>query len=464
VANYGDSDLASALMLVIIIGALLARRAQLARAYSSGVATWREVKIFRRVPSQLVHLPEVWGAKLGIGAFFAALALLLPLQLVGEENVPLLTILPLYGIIAVSLVVLTGWAGQISLGQFGIVGMAAGVSGGLVANHGIDFFAALAIAVLVGALSAVVIGLPALRIQGLYLAVTTLAFGFVVPDFMLNSHYAVGAHIMPTGYAASIKRPLLYGRFDLNDDTVFYFVCLGLLVLAMAAAAAFRRFRSGRILLAARDNRRAAMVYGIHVTRARLAAFAVSGAIAGMAGVMIPYAHHTVIPADYSAQYGIGIFLAAAIGGLGSLPTAVAGAMLLEATIVFAPRLYTLLGPTWATVMPLMVTGPLLVLQLRKYPGGLAEAVYQARDAFLRRVAARRGLEVPSLIADRATAEQQQPAFADALSGAAEELERTHTYDIVCPMCSEGLTLEQAKTHPHLRVPQETAAAAGGGG
>ncbi|HEV7679976.1 MAG TPA: ABC transporter permease [Candidatus Dormibacteraeota bacterium] len=463
VANYGESDLASALMLVIIIAALLARRSQLARAYTTGVATWREVKIFRRVPSQLVHLPEVWGAKLGIGVAFLALALLLPLKLVGAADVPMLTILPVYGIIAVSLVVLTGWAGQISLGQFGIVGMAAGVSGGLVANHGIDFFAALAIAVLVGALSAVVIGLPALRIQGLYLAVTTLAFGFVVPDFMLNNHYAVGAHIMPTGYAAQIRRPLLYGRFDLNDDTIFYFVCLGLLVLAMAAAAAFRRFRSGRILLAARDNQRAAMVYGIHVTRARLAAFAVSGAIAGLAGVMIPYAHHTVIPADYSAQYGIGIFLAAAIGGLGSLPTAVAGAMLLEATVVFGPRLYTLLGPTWATVLPLMVTGPLLVLQLTFYPGGLAQQVHDVRDRFLRWVARRRGIEVPSLLADRAATEQQ-PAFSEALGGATEELERTHTYDIVCPVCSEGLSMEQARLHPHLRVPQETAAVAGGGG
>jgi branched-chain amino acid transport system permease protein len=460
VANNGDPDVASALMLVLILGALLARRGQLARAYSTGVATWREVKIFRRVPSQLVDLPEVWGAKLAVGAIAATLALLLPLKLVGDQNVPLLTLLPLYGIIAVSLVVLTGWAGQISLGQFGIVGMAAGVSGGLVANHGVDFFAALAVAVVVGALAAVVIGLPALRIQGLYLAVTTLAFGYVVQYFMLNNHYAVGAHILPVGYAAPIKRPLLYGRFDLNDDTVFYFVCLGLLVLAMVAAASFRRFRSGRILLAARDNQRAAMVYGIHVTRARLAAFAVSGGIAGMAGVMFAYAQHTVIPDSYSVPASIGIFLAAAVGGLGSLPTAVAGTMLLEATVVFGPRLYSLWGPNWAAVLPLLVTGPLLLLQLRTWPGGLAEPVHQARDAFLRWVAARHQLEVPSLIADRAT--EQQPAFENALGEATEELEHGRVADIVCPVCGEGLTLQQAQAHPHLTAPQESPAAAGG--
>jgi hypothetical protein len=109
------------------------------------------------------------------------------------------------------------------------------------------------------------------------------------------------------------------------------------------------------------------------------------------------------------------------------------------------------------------VTGPLLVAQLTFYPGGLAQQVYQVRDSFLRWVAARRGLEVPSLVADRAAAEQQ-PAFGQALGGATEELERTHTPDIVCPVCSEGLTLEQARSHPHLRVAQETAAVAGGGG
>ena len=457
VANFGDSDLASALMLVLILTALLARRGQLARAYNTGVATWREVAIFHRVPAKLTSLPEVWGAKLGLGLFFFALALLLPLVLVPDADIALLTLLPLYGIVAVSLVVLTGWAGQISLGQFGIVGMAAGVSGGLVANHGIDFFAAMAVAVLVGALSAVVIGLPALRIQGLYLAVTTLAFGFVVPNFMLNNHYAVGAHIMPIGYASPIKPPLLYGRFDLDNEKVFFLVCMALLALAMLAAAAFRRFRSGRILVAARDNQRAAMVYGINVTRARLSAFAVSGAIAGLAGLMIPYFHQTVIPDDFAAQYGIAIFLAAVIGGLGSLPTAVAGTMLLEALIIFGPKLYAAWGPTWLVVVPLVLTGPVLVLQLTFFPGGLAEGVYLARDAYLRWVARRRGLDMPSLVADRAAAEPQ-PAFAQALGDAAKEMERVHVYDIVCPVCAQGLTLQEAATHPHLRVPQETAA------
>src|SRR5205085_11199998 len=121
----------------------------------------------------------------------------------------------LWGIIAVSLVVLTGWAGQISRGQFGLVGIGAAAGGGLVANHNIDFFVALAIGVAAGAISAVLIGLPAIRIQGLYLAVTTLAFGYAMQNYILNKNYWIGRHLLPTGYAPHLARPVLYGRIDL---------------------------------------------------------------------------------------------------------------------------------------------------------------------------------------------------------------------------------------------------------
>ena len=451
--NYGDNDLALALMLPLILLALLARRKQLARAYMTGVATWREVKIFPKVPSQLVHLPEVRLAKWGVALGFLTLAIMLPLKIVSSDDVSTLTLLPLYGMVAVSLVVLTGWAGQISLGQFGLVGMAAAVAGGLVANHGINFFVALGIGIAVGAVSAVIIGIPALRIQGLYLAVTTLAFGYVVQYFMLNNHYFVGAHIMPSGYASRVLPPILYGRLDLSDYRVFYFVCLALLLLVMGAAMSFRRFRSGRVLIAARDNPRAAMAYGINITSARLAAFAISGGIAGVAGVMFAYQEGNVVPDSYSVANSILVFLAAAIGGLGSLPIAVLGTMLLEATNVFGPHLYSLLGRNWASVLPLLLTGPLLVLLLIINPGGTAESVFNARDRLLRWVAARRGLHVPSLIADSQEAERGlgfRQALRDATQGLGHERQ---PHDIICPLCHQGLTLAQARSHPHLQAP-----------
>ncbi len=222
--------------------------------------------------------------------------------ILGVDNVSYLVLLPLYGIVAVSLVVLTGWAGQISLGQFGLVGVSAGVAGGLVANHNIDFFAALGVGILTGVVAAVIVGLPSLRIQGLYLAVTTLAFGYAVPNYLLNGHYWIGAHILPSGLSAHLSRPVLYGRIDLSGDRAFYFVCLVFLALVMVAALAFRRNRSGRVLIALRDNERAAAAFAVNPARTRLAAFAISGGIAGLAGVLFAYAQQNVVPGTYAAS------------------------------------------------------------------------------------------------------------------------------------------------------------------
>ena len=76
--------------------------------------------------------------------------------------------------------------------------------------------------ILTGVVAAVIVGLPSLRIQGLYLAVTTLAFGYAVPNYLLNSHYWIGAHILPSGLSAHLSRPVLYGRIDVSGDRAYY--------------------------------------------------------------------------------------------------------------------------------------------------------------------------------------------------------------------------------------------------
>jgi len=421
IGTTGDSSLAEAIMLVIIIGALLLQRKGLSRAQDTGEGTWQAVRMYRPIPAELRHLTEVRLGRFGLLGTWAGLMILLPF-VVGAPNVPYLILLPLYGIVAVSLVVLTGWAGQISLGQFGLVGVAAAVSGGLVANHNIDFFAALGLGIVVGAVAAVLIGLPAVRIQGLYLAVTTLAFGYAIEFYFMNTHYVIGRHIMPSGLAAHLSRPLLYGRIDLGSDKTFYFVCLIALVACMAAALSFRRLRSGRVLIAARDNQRAAPAYTINLTRTRLSAFAVSGAICGVAGVLFAYAQRNVVPGSYDVLYGsIAVFLATAIGGVSSVGFAVFGAMSLEASVAFGPRLYDLLGGTLSSVLPLLLTGPLLLLSLYQYPGGTADGAYQLRDNWLRRLAARHDILVPSLLADRRV---EAEVAADIVEQAETHLER----------------------------------------
>jgi branched-chain amino acid transport system permease protein len=461
VSTSGDSNLAAALMLLVILGALLVQRKVLSRAYETGISSWQAVREYRRIPTELRRRPEVVTARILVPVLLLGGLCALPF-IVPPEQLPNLIILPLFGIAAVSLVVLTGWAGQISLGQFGIIGASAAVAGGLVANHNIDFFAALGVGIVVGVVAAVLIGLPAIRIQGLYLAVTTLAFGYAIHDYVLNVHYPIGKAIMPSGVRPHLLRPVVYGVIDLENNRSFYLACVVVLVLSMLGAYAFRRYRSGRVLIAARDNPPAASSYGISVTRSRMAAFAVSGAIAGLCGVMFAYSQHQVIRDTYAVPYSIVIFLAATVGGLNSIGYAVFGAMSFEALNVFGPNLYNRLGAGWGKAIPLLVVGPLLILNLYFNPRGLAEAGFQARDRFLRLVAKRRDILVPSLIADRriVTADEGR----DAIARAEHQIDAAGTFDvarpgrITCPVCGEALTLAAAADHPHLREGSENGA------
>src|SRR5258708_8023075 len=144
-----------------------------------------------------------------------------------------------------------------------------------------------------------------------------------------------------------------------------------------------RRNRSGRVLIAARDNERAAPACSINLVRTRLAAFAVSGGIDGMAGVLFAYAQHTVQAQTFSTFNSITLFLAVTIGGLTSVPFAVSGAISLELFTLFGPRFYQKLGPTFISVVPLLITRPLLILNMYFYPAGSADARFPTRDRLL---------------------------------------------------------------------------------
>lgn len=460
VAKTGSNNLASAMMLGIILVALLARRGTLSRAQDSGVSTWQTVKAFRPVPSELRDVPEVRLARFALLGFAVAVAGLAP-YLAGENNLASLSLLPIYGIIGVSLVVLTGWAGQISLGQFGLVGIGAAVSGGIATDHNIDFFVACLLGIGAGAIVAVLIGLPAIRIQGLYLAVTTLAFGFAMENYILNKEYRIGDLLLPDGFAANLVRPKLYGRWDLESDRAFYYVCVAGLALTMAAALAFRNNRSGRVLIATRDNQRAAASYAVNPIRIRLAAFAVSGGMAGLAGTLFAYLQHGVVPGSFDVLSSLFVFLAACVAGLTSVWAAVVGVILFQAAVLFLPFVFQSLGEKYAEVLPLMLTGPFLILQLYQTPGGLAGAAFEIRDKYLRRIADKHGIHVPSLVADRRVEDAEgNTTELSAEPDASLEVAAAHGHEVLeerpqslaCPVCDEPLTIETFSTHEHLRA------------
>ncbi len=410
VASTGSPDLTTAIMLVVILAALLLQRGQLSRAGDAAAATFQVVKEFRPIPTEMRHLPEVRAARVLLGVTLAVVAVGLP-TLLSTGDLAFLTLLPIYAIVAVSLVILTGWAGQISLGHMGIVGAAAATAGGFAANHNIDFFVALAIGLVAGVAVSVLIGLPAVRVQGLYLAVTTLAFAGAVEFYLLKTTYPIGRAILPSGDNPRVQRPVLWQRLDLTDERTYYYVCLAALLGVMYLAKRFRRSRSGRVLLAVRDNSRAAPAYAVDVARTRLTAFALSGAVAALAGVLFIYQQQTFDASTYGIGPSVEVFVATAIGGLTSIPGAVLGTV-----IVFGIKLF---GERLVDNASLLVTGPGLLLVLYVFPGGLSQITFGLRDRFLRRVAERHDLLVPSLVADRRDDEPRGATDEPTLAGVA---------------------------------------------
>ena len=395
VGKAGDNDFATAVMFAIILGALLVQRSKLSRAQDSGVSSWQSLQEYRPVPSELRRVPEVVVARIAVALVAVALLVLAP-DLVSRGEVALLAALPIAGIVAASLVILTGWAGQISLGQYALVGAGAVVAGKLSTEFAdsiiADFWVTLGIGAVAGALVAVLVGMPAVRIQGLFLAVTTLSLAGAAQNYFFNRGETFGELIMPSR-DARIERPILWERIDLNSDRTMYYLCLVFLAAAVYAASRFRRSRSGRVLIAVRENQRAAPSYAINLVRTRLAAFAVSGAIAAVAGVLLAYQQRAVDPSTYGIAPSVKIFVSTVMGGLTSLPGAVFGALLIEGVYRF--------GETRLDGISLLVTGPGLLVILLFLPGGFAQLAYGIRDSFLRWVANRRGIDVPSLVADR---------------------------------------------------------------
>jgi len=430
----GDPSLPAAMVLpVLLVSLLVRRRGGIGRAGDTGVSSFRASSESRPIPLELRRLPEVAWARRGVVALAVVVVALAP-TLFGSARAGTLSYIALTAMVAVSLTLLTGWAGQVSLGQFAIAGIGAAVAGGLATHAHADFFVTLVAAAIVGAAVATLVGIPALRLPGLLLAVVTLAFAAAVEKVVLRPRYF--GWLLPADQE-SVRRPNLLGRFDLSSDTAFYYVCLVGLLLAMASTLAVRRSRSGRVFIAQRDNVRAAQSVGIPSTRTRLVAFAISGAIAATAGGLLAYQTGTVNDQTFPASLSVLVFVFAIVGGIGSPTGAVLGAVAYGVLKFYGNDLFSFLDSIGLQVVRQRIaefgvaTGVLFVLGF--FPGGIAAAGTGLRDRFLRGVAQRHDLLVPSLVADR---REQTPAgqgLAVEEAHALEEAEVTATGQELAP-------------------------------
>jgi len=386
--NRGDALLVSPIVFLVLLGALLFQQRDRFTRFAEA-SSWRSAAEVRPVPAVLAGLPEVRWAGRGLVGGLALPLLGLPV-LLSEGDVNRAAGVLIFGIVAVSLVVLTGWAGQVSLGQIGFMGVGAAIGGAATARWGWDLSLALLAAGICGAVAAVLIGLPALRVRGLLLAVATLAFALAVSAWFLNRDIQSW---LPT---SRVPREPLFGRIVIESETRFYYVCLAVLVIVVLMARALRAGRTGRVLVATRESERAAQSYGINVTSAKLTAFACSGFFAALAGGLFVHHQQSLGVSAFAAEQSIRAFTMVVIGGLGSLPGALLGALYVQSTDWF--------GNIWPTeirgLMAFLSTGVGLLVVLMVLPGGLGSLLYRARDRYLRWVAARRGIVVSSLVAD----------------------------------------------------------------
>jgi branched-chain amino acid transport system permease protein len=381
----GNPALIWAIYLGVIVVALLVQSGSLSRAEESGTSSWSAVGALKGIPVELKNLPEVkWGRRVLL--LVVAGAFIWVPHMWGPSNQLLAAFAIVWAMIGVSLVVLTGWSGQISLGQFGIAGVAGVVAGNMVAHWNSDFFLVMGVAGLVGAATALVVGLPALRIKGLFLAVTTLALAIALDQYFLNQ--STFPQFIP---ANGVPRPTLIQRFDLNNEYEMYLVCVAFLGLAILATMGLRKARAGRVMIATKDNERASASASVSTVRTKLAGFAVAGIIAGIAGALDVMILQAINPGSFPPVDSITVFGYSVIGGLGS----VAGVLIGVLTFKWLESI-TALGQVHQ-----LISGAALLWVLSVLPGGLGQVVYDVRDRILVVVANRRDIIVPSLVADK---------------------------------------------------------------
>ena len=324
-----------------------------------------------------------------------AVAAFLPLVITPGRSF-LLARVCIYAVVALSMTVLTGWAGQVSLGQFGLVAV-----GAICAARLGDWNLALLLPVagLITAAVAILVGLPALRIRGLYLAVTTLGFALFMQVSVLSTPCwkapIIGTKVctgLPDSASTLLSRPTLFG-WNLSADRDFAWFALGVLVLTLLIVRTWRDRGIARRLVAVRDNETAAAAMGVPVVRTKLLAFGLSGFLAGVAGVCLAYGLQRISPNDFGPADSILVLSMVVIGGLGSVPGAVLGALWLVG-------LPAALGST-PTIQ--FITSGFGVLAFLLYlPGGLARLADNAGTLLADWIQRRRGGPSPPELAPAA--------------------------------------------------------------
>jgi ABC-type branched-subunit amino acid transport system ATPase component/ABC-type branched-subunit amino acid transport system permease subunit len=376
--NYAQSGLVQLVLFVIIILALVLQKQRVGRGEEKG--SWAAVQAARPLPAAIRRLPSV--RLLGPSILLVAVVVcaLLPLTISNAASVQFTGTFG-FIIIGLSVGIITGLGGQLSLGQFALGAVGAYVSYEVSRRTG-NFFESFLYAGLAAAAVSTLIGIPALRIKGLLLTVTTLSFALVVPAFLLQQDWLLGSGKNP-------GRPIINGH-ALETGRSYYYVGLVTMLFALWLARNVRSGGLGRRLVAVRDNEDAARAFTIPAAAVKLQGFALAGFLAGIGGAMYGHSLSIISATSFPTNASVNAVVIAVIGGIGLLWGPFLGAALVQG----APHL-PLLGD--AAGLAATALGQLLIIMY--LPGGLGSLVTPVRDRVAGLLARRAGVDVEAAYA-----------------------------------------------------------------
>jgi branched-chain amino acid transport system permease protein len=276
--------------------------------------------IFKTDYGQDINLAKHGGHIFWYGAL-SALLVAAP-WLFAEYWLAQLTFVLIYAIVGLGLMLLAGFTGLFSLGHAAFLGVGA-YTQAVFTNMGVPFPIALVLAGLLSAAVGVIVGLPALRVKGIYLGIATLSFGFIVEEVLARWESVTGGNA-----GIHVKAPDLFG-WKITSGEGFYFLCLVITVLATLVILNLLRSATGRAFVAIRDSEISAQSMGIHLARYKTLSFALSAALAGIGGALYAHKLQFISPDQFNIQQSVDLLLMVVIGGLGSVHGAFLGAIFL---------------------------------------------------------------------------------------------------------------------------------------
>jgi branched-chain amino acid transport system permease protein len=274
---------------------------------------------------------------------------------------------------AVGFNILVGWTGLVSLGYAGFLAIGAYANAYFMNKLGWSFLVALPMAGLVAGLASLLVGIPSLRLRGLYLAITTLAFSVITNHVILLAKPFTGG-----SSGTQVRRPILFG-IDLTSDRALFYICLVVLLLTIWIAINIRRSFLGRAFFAIRDYEVAARVLGVNVVAYKLLSFGISSAVIGMAGGLFGMHLRYLNVESFELLLSIEAVSIAIVGGLGSIPGMILGSAFMVllpevARIGFSYLSSSSLGDLFssnAQEIKGVIYGLVIILCLRFAPNGL---------------------------------------------------------------------------------------------